>query len=62
MSARLLPETPHMQRGTHHHKQTAMLTSFGSGVIPAVIVLLSLSPVNPAGVLEAIDLGHMLQS
>lgn len=51
-----------MQQGTHHNKQTAKLISFGSGVIPAIIVLLSLSPVNTAGVLEAIDLGHMVQS
>lgn len=62
MSVHLLLETPHMQQGTHHNKQTAKLTSFGSGDFPAILVTPSLSPVNPARVLEAIDLRHMVQS
>lgn len=62
MSVHLLLETPHMQQGTHHNKQTAKLTSFRSGVFSAITVLLSLSPVNPAGVLEAVDLRHVVQS
>lgn len=62
MSVYLLLKTPHMQQGTHHNKQTAKLTSFASGVFPAIIVLLSLSPVNTARVLYAIDIGHVVQS
>ena len=62
MSVHLLLETPHMQQRPHHNKQTAKLTSFGSGVCPAITVLLSLIPVNPVGVLEAIDLRHVVQS